>query len=145
VTVVDHRPPRQSLALRQADLVYEAGHPSEPGDGVSVAEYLGAAEGSHHLSVALVELAPGAAVVGHLHPFEESFYVLEGTPSLNLGGHCFSLVVGDFGVAPVATAHAWANPSDTPARLLRVYAPQPRPMGGSGGWGVFAAPRLRGA
>ena len=132
--------PRKTQVLRGADLSFVEGHPSEPGEGAAVAEYLGPDQGSVHLSVAIVELAPGATVTGHLHPFEESFYVMAGEALLSIRGQCFALVPGDFGLVPIAAGHAWRNPTDAATRLLRVYSPQPRAIGGRGGWGVFAAP-----
>jgi quercetin dioxygenase-like cupin family protein len=133
-------PARRSDVLRADRLTFVVDHPSEPGGGVSVAEYLGSGDGAVHLDVSLVELAPGAKVEGHVHPFEESFYLLAGTAMLNLAGSAYELVEGDFGIVPIAHGHAWANRSDAPARLLRVYSPQPRPIGGQGEWGVYAAP-----
>jgi quercetin dioxygenase-like cupin family protein len=127
--------------LRGSELEFVEDHPSEPGSGVRVAEYLGAAQGSVHLAVALVVLGPGASVEGHAHPFEESFYVLEGEPVVNLDGRTFSLRPGDFGLIPVAAGHSWANHAHA-ARLLRVYSPLPRPIGGKGAWGVYAAPDI---
>jgi quercetin dioxygenase-like cupin family protein len=126
--------------IRGAELDFVAGHPSEPGDGVRVADYIAPGPTSAHLTVSIVEFAPGARVLGHLHPFEESFYVLEGEVLLNHGGRAFALVAGDFGVIPIATGHAWANVSGAKATVLRVLCPQPRPIGGSGGWGVYGAP-----
>jgi quercetin dioxygenase-like cupin family protein len=90
---------------------------------------LSAAQGSVHMEVALSELAPGDTIAGHLHPFEESFYVLSGRALIAIDGQRHALVTGDFGFAPVATPHAWSNPYDEPVRWLRVRAPQPRRIG----------------
>jgi len=143
VTVVSESPPRTAIVVRGSDQTFVLDHPSEPGSGVRVAERLGPSEGAVHLGVSIVELEPGAAVRGHLHPFEESFFVLEGNARVNLGGQLFFLGAGDFGVVPVATGHSWTNPFDDRVRLLRVYSPQPRPIAGGGGWGVYAAPDVR--
>jgi mannose-6-phosphate isomerase-like protein (cupin superfamily) len=135
-------PPRTSRVIRGADLPAVEGHPSEPGRGASVTELLTNRDGAVHLGVAVVELAPGARIDGHLHPFEESFYVLSGRVLVNLAGTAFDLSTGDFGVVPVAHGHAWHNNRDEPARLLRVYAPQPRPMDGRAPFGVYAAEQV---
>jgi mannose-6-phosphate isomerase-like protein (cupin superfamily) len=140
MTLVNAQPAQKTLVLRGADLEFVEGHASEPGEGVRVAEYLGPGNGAVHHAVALVELLPGATVEGHLHPFEESFFVLRGTPLARVAGRSFRLAPGDFGLVPVASGHSWANPGPEPARLLRVYSPLPRPIGGKGGWGVYAAP-----
>lgn len=142
MTAVSDAPARSTIVLRGSDRTFISNHPSEPGSGVRVAEYLSAADGAVHLAVAVVELEPGAAVQGHLHPFEESFFVLEGSARLNLGGQCFFTTVGDFGVVPIATGHSWTNPFDDTAKLLRVYSPLPRQIAGVGGWGVYSAPDI---
>lgn len=134
------RAPRVSTVIRGADVERQSDHPSEPGRGVHVAELLGPDQGAQHLSIAIVTLDPGATVVGHLHPFEESFFVLEGAPLVAIADKRYSLSQDDFGLVPTATGHAWSNPGNEPARLLRVYTPQPRPIGGRGAWGVFDAP-----
>lgn len=132
--------PRVSTIIRPHDTKAVANHPSEPGTGVTVTEVLGPANGATHISVAIVDIAPGGTIAGHLHPFEESFFVLQGKPLLNLGGTAYQLAERDFGLVPFAHGHAWANRDDEPARLLRLYAPQPRPMNGQAPWGVYAAP-----
>jgi quercetin dioxygenase-like cupin family protein len=101
--------------------------------GLAAGTMLSAAHGSVHTEVAISELAPGGAVAGHLHPFEESFCVLAGWPLVSLGGRGYQLRPGDFGFAPVGLPHAWSNPDGEPARWLRVRAPQPRRIGRAGG------------
>ncbi len=134
------RPPRTSSVHRRADVAYEPDHPSEPGSGVRVAALLQPAQGAQHLSVALVALEPGAQVRGHMHPFEESFFVLAGEPHVRIGDSAFELAVHDFGMVPTAYGHAWSNPGDTPVELLRIHAPQPRPIAGRGAWGAYDHP-----
>jgi quercetin dioxygenase-like cupin family protein len=135
-----NRAPRRSTVFRGEDVEHQSDHPSEPGQGVHVAELLGPRQGAQHLAVAIVTLDSGAAVQGHLHPFEESFFVLDGAPLVAIADKQYALAPQDFGLIPTATGHAWANPGPEPARLLRLYTPQPRPIGGRGNWGVFDAP-----
>ncbi|MDX2811069.1 cupin domain-containing protein [Streptomyces sp. PA03-5A] len=137
------RAPR-SLSIRRGNsLEFVESHPSEPGKGVRVAHFLGPDSGASHLSIAIVELEPGGQVIGHRHPFEESFFVLEGNPLLAVADHRYALRPHDFGLVPYAVGHAWSNPTDQRVRMLRVHAPQPRPIDGRGTWGVFEAPETR--
>ncbi|HEX4558995.1 MAG TPA: cupin domain-containing protein [Mycobacterium sp.] len=106
---------------------------------MSVAPFLTPGHGTTNLSIALVELGPGAQVFGHRHPFEESFFVLEGAPLVSIADKHYALGPNDFGLVPFGTGHAWSNRSQDRARLLRVHAPQPRAIGGRGQWGVFEA------
>ncbi|KMO83640.1 cupin domain-containing protein [Mycolicibacterium chlorophenolicum] len=135
------RAPHMMSVYRGQDRQF-AEHPSEPGQGVRVAPFLNHEQGATHLSVALVELQPGATVPGHRHPFEESFFVLEGNPLVAIADKRYALKPHDFGLVPFAAGHAWNNPSDTPARFLRVHTPHPRPIGGRGTAGVFSAPEI---
>ncbi len=100
-----------------------------PADGLEVAVLVGPAQGAVHLETATAELAPGGSIGGHLHPFEESFFVLEGEGLVAIGDTTYRVRPGDFGFAPVAYPHAWSNPGDRPLRWLRVRAPQPRVIG----------------
>lgn len=102
-------------------------------EGLQTATLLSREHGSVHMEVAVSELAPGGVIAGHLHPFEESFYLLSGRALLAVGGERYALQTDDFGYAPVSTPHAWHNPYDSPARWLRVRAPQPRRIGGRDG------------
>jgi quercetin dioxygenase-like cupin family protein len=120
-----HFTPASALDLRPV---------TQPGmSGLAACTMLSAAHGSVHTEVAVSELASGGSAGGHLHPFEESFYVLEGRPLVSLGGRGYQLRPGDFGFAPVGLPHAWSNPGPEPARWLRVRAPQPRRIGGTDG------------
>ena len=96
--------------------------------GLTFASLIGPAEGSVHMQVGHSELAGGGHVNGHLHPFEETFYILEGRVLLRVNGRDYALAAGDFGVIPLGTAHAWRNPGDEPVRWLRVRVPQPRDL-----------------
>lgn len=83
--------------------------------------------GSVHMGVGICELAPGGLIAPHLHSFEESFLVLEGTVVAQIGERACTLQQGDFGTISTGTPHGWRNISDKPARWLDAQAPQPRP------------------
>ncbi len=104
-----------------------------PADGLEVSVLVGPSQGAVHLETAIAELAPKGTIGGHMHPFEESFFVLEGTGLIAIGDTSYRLGPGDFGFAPVAYPHAWRNTGDVPLRWLRVRAPQPRAIGNRAG------------
>lgn len=101
--------------------------------GLSVAELCGRAQGAVHLDVSLGELAPGGYVEGHLHPHEESFYILSGTVLFQVADQSYELTKDGFGFAPIGTSHAWRNISDEPVRWLRTKSPQTRLLGEADG------------
>ncbi|MQA84756.1 MAG: cupin domain-containing protein [Streptosporangiales bacterium] len=108
------------------------------GSGLRVAPLAGAGNSSVHLEIRLCELPPGAHLPSHLHPFEESFYVLSGGASVATADTGYRVREGDYGFAPVATPHAWRNDTDGLVRWLEARAPQPRPIGDA--HGTYFAP-----
>jgi mannose-6-phosphate isomerase-like protein (cupin superfamily) len=87
---------------------------------------LDGSHGSVHTSFGACELEPGGEVGAHLHSFEESFYVLEGSPVLEAGGESIELGPDRCGLLPVGTTHAWRNPGGGRCRWLEVQAPRAR-------------------
>ena len=59
----------------------------------------------------------------HAHPFEEWFYILEGSFLFELAGVPFSVGVGDFVHAPSNEPHVFQNTSDKNARMLLIAKP----------------------
>ena len=97
--------------------------------GLSESILIGEEQGSVHQEFAMVELAAGGKIPGHYHPFEESFLILSGEVFFAMSGFNYQLRAGDYGVAPIATPHAWQNLSSKPARWIRIRAPQPKQIG----------------
>lgn len=102
-------------------------------EGLTASVLVGPEQGSAHLEIAVSELAPGGRIHGHIHPFEESFFILSGQVEVEIGGSHHHLPSGGFGLVPLATPHAWANRADEPARWLRARSPQPRRIGDARG------------
>jgi len=93
--------------------------------------------GSVHMGVGICFLAPGGVIQPHLHSFEESFYVLEGSITAQIGEQACRLQPGDFGLISTGLRHAWRNASDRPVRWLEMQAPQPRPSDAQAGRDTF--------
>lgn len=125
----EERFPRAVVTPR--DVVYE--EVTDGADRLEVAVHAGPSQGAMHLEAAVSVLAPGGSIDGHRHPFEESFFVLEGRGVVAIGAERYELRAGDFGFAPTAVPHAWSNPFDAPLRWFRLRAPAPRPIGGRRG------------
>jgi len=124
----------RTTLVRKAEYVIEP-RSDEGYEGLSEGILIGAEHGSVHQEFAISELAPGGVIPGHFHPFEESFFMLSGEVLFAMGGTSYRLRKGDYGVATIATAHAWHNDSDKPARWIRIRAPQPKKIGNS--YGVY--------
>ena len=82
--------------------------------------------GSVHMGLGLCELRAGGYVDVHVHSFEESFYVLDGAPTLIIDARAYQLGPGACGLVPLGTPHAWVAPAHGTARWVDMLAPQPR-------------------
>ena len=95
--------------------------------GFRRATYVDRAMGSVHMGTGICFLNAGGSIAPHLHSFEESFYILEGSVSVQIGEKAHTLGPGNFGLIPTGTAHSWKNVGTGTARWLEMQAPQPRP------------------
>jgi mannose-6-phosphate isomerase-like protein (cupin superfamily) len=82
--------------------------------------------GSVHMGVAVCFLEDGS-IRPHLHSFEESFYILEGSVLVEIGEKTYALGPGHFGLIGTGVRHSWRNAGAAPVRWLEMQAPQPRP------------------
>jgi mannose-6-phosphate isomerase-like protein (cupin superfamily) len=78
-------------------------------------------------SLAVMDLVAGAGFPGpvvHRHKATvDSFYVLDGTLTLHLGGRKVELPAGGYGLVPPGIDHTFSNPRDEAVRVLNVMAP----------------------
>ena len=67
---------------------------------------------------------PNGGPPPHIHTNEdETFYVLEGTPTFRLDDHVFVAHPGDFVNVPKGTLHNFRNDSDQPIRMILTFTP----------------------
>ena len=59
----------------------------------------------------------------HVHPFEESFYILEGAFLFEINGVPINAALGDFVHVPSNVPHVFQNTTDRDARYLIVIRP----------------------
>src|SRR5215469_10533941 len=90
--------------------------------------YVDKSVGSVHMGVGVCSLDAGGAIDLHIHSFEESFFVLEGSLIVQIGDEAVSLGPGHFGLISTGSKHAFRNAGNTSARWLEMQAPQPRPL-----------------
>ena len=77
-----------------------------------------------HVSAIEVEVPPGwPGPPLHRHDFDETFYVLAGELSFQLGEVRRTAAAGELVFAPRNVAHTLANHSEAPARYLLVCTP----------------------
>ena len=59
-----------------------------------------------------------AATNGHVHPWEHTVYILEGSGAIVIGGKSYTVTAGDAILVPPNARHQWKN--ETQAPMLRV-------------------------
>lgn len=94
--------------------------------GYAGAEVVDEAGGSVQMGFRIARLDAGGHVDTHVHSFEESIYVIEGSLTLDTLEGSFELSAGDYGLLPVGTTHALRNTWDAVVELAEMKAPLPR-------------------
>ncbi|MCW8378891.1 cupin domain-containing protein [Streptomyces justiciae] len=110
------------LVRRAADVPV----PDHDEHGYRRRELVGEANGSVHTGFGVCELRPDGRVGAHVHSYEESFHVLDGTVVLDVPEGAYLLEEGDYGLLPTGVPHAWRGAGDTGARWADMLAPVPR-------------------
>ncbi|WP_328437265.1 cupin domain-containing protein [Streptomyces sp. NBC_00444] len=87
---------------------------------------VGEDDGSVHTGFGLCEIRPDGRVAAHVHSYEESFHVLDGTVILDVPEGSCLLEEGDYGLLPAGVPHAWRGAGDTGGRWADMLAPVPR-------------------
>ncbi len=96
--------------------------------GFRRATYVDQGAGSVHMGTGICFLDPRGVIEPHLHSFEESFYILEGTILAEIGERSYALGPGHYGLISTGVQHAWRNTGAAPVRWLEMQAPQPRAL-----------------
>jgi quercetin dioxygenase-like cupin family protein len=77
------------------------------------------------LTMFMVEYQPGGVAHPHDHPFEETYYILEGEVEAVADDKRYTLSPGDLFWTGVGSVHAFYNTSGNTVRWLETQAPQP--------------------
>ncbi|MBL8051678.1 MAG: cupin domain-containing protein, partial [Anaerolineales bacterium] len=74
--------------------------------GFRRAGYVDRAMGSVHMGTGICYLDANGVIQPHLHSFEESFYILEGTVIVQIGEQAYQLSAGHYGLISTGIKHA---------------------------------------
>jgi mannose-6-phosphate isomerase-like protein (cupin superfamily) len=88
--------------------------------------------GAVHHSMFIVQFAPQGTTRpkgDHFHPFEETYYFLQGSAVAHLEGNDLEVNTGDFVYASTNAIHGFTMTSDGPVRWIEVQAPAPTASG----------------
>jgi quercetin dioxygenase-like cupin family protein len=105
-----------SASMRTALLVYS---------GITVKMMVDSDLGAELATMFMVRYEPDGVAGPHDHPFEETYYFLEGEGEGTFDGQSYRLEPGDVAFAGVGCVHGFRNLGDGPLRWLETQAPQP--------------------
>ena len=94
--------------------------------GFRRATYVDRSVGSVHMGTGICFLEPSGTIESHVHAFEETFYILEGSVLVQIDGKAFALGPGHFGLVGTGKSHAFRALGNQSVRWLEMQAPQPR-------------------
>jgi quercetin dioxygenase-like cupin family protein len=93
--------------------------------GIAVKMLVDSRLDAHLHTMFMVQYQPGGVAQPHDHPFEESYYMLEGEIDVVADGERYTLTPGDAFWTGVGCVHAFYNPSGMGVRWLETSAPGP--------------------
>lgn len=105
-----------TASMRTALLVY---------GGINVKMMVDSDLGAQLATMFMVHYDPDGATGPHDHPFEETYFFLEGQAEATFDGEPVVLGVGDIAWAGVGCPHSFRNLGGGPLRWLETQAPQP--------------------
>jgi mannose-6-phosphate isomerase-like protein (cupin superfamily) len=105
-----------TASMRTALLVY---------GGINVKMMVDSDLGAQLATMFMVQYDPDGATGPHDHPFEETYYFLEGQAEATFDGKPVVLGAGDIAWAGVGCPHSFRNIGGGPLRWLETQAPQP--------------------
>ncbi len=80
--------------------------------------------GAHQIEVVLGQVEKSQGAHAHAHPgIEQVCYMLEGTAHVEIGDDKFDMGPGDTCFFPAGEQHTFTATSETPAKVLVIYAP----------------------
>jgi quercetin dioxygenase-like cupin family protein len=80
--------------------------------------------GAKQVEMLLGVIEKGQGALPHAHPgIEQICYLLEGTATAQVGDESFEMQAGDTCFFPADVMHVFTVISDTPVKLLVIYAP----------------------
>jgi quercetin dioxygenase-like cupin family protein len=115
------------IVKAKAELVYRTPPESEGrSDGYTTDAVVDEDAGAVQMGFRVARLEAGGTVDTHVHSFEESIYVIEGSLTVDTAEGSHQLSAGDYGLFPVGMTHALRNPSGEVVDFAEMKAPLPR-------------------
>ena len=116
LTLTDPARGRRPAGMDTALVVYS---------GISVKMLVDRVFGAELLTVFTVDYEPGGSAQVHDHPFEETYFFLDGEITAELEGREHTIRAGDVVFAGIGSTHGFFNTGGGRVRWIETQAPQP--------------------
>jgi quercetin dioxygenase-like cupin family protein len=93
--------------------------------GISVKLLVDRTFGADLLTMFTVDYEPNGSAQVHDHPFEETYFFLDGEIEAEIEGKAYTIRAGDVVFAPVGISHGFFNTGTGRVRWIETQAPQP--------------------
>jgi quercetin dioxygenase-like cupin family protein len=93
--------------------------------GISVKMLVDRNFGAELMTMFTVDYEPGGSAQVHDHPFEETYFFLDGEVEAEIDGRPYTVRAGDVVFAGVGATHGFFNPGQGRVRWIETQAPQP--------------------
>lgn len=115
------------IVKTKGDLVYRTPTEFEArSEGYAVDPVVDEAGGSVQMGFRVARIDAGGHVDAHVHSFEETLYVIDGSVAVDTTEGSHELSAGDYGLIPVGMTHAFRNTSGALVDFAEMKAPLPR-------------------
>ena len=115
------------IVKKREELVYEVPPElAEHSTGYTTDSVVSEAAGATQMGFRVSRLADQGVIMTHVHSFEESLYVIDGSLIVDLPEGSFALSTGDYGLIPVGVPHSVRNNSGSETDFAQMRAPMPR-------------------
>ena len=96
--------------------------PVDPSDqGVAALRLVNSKQGAQTMTAGVATFEPGARILLHNHPCEETVIILEGQGTAHIGGKTFELTKYDTTIVEAGLPHYFANNSSEPMTIAYFY------------------------
>ena len=103
-------------------IIRYSGVPSDRSDsGVDAHRMVTSAMGAKTITSGVSTFEPGASILLHTHPCEETVVVVEGEAICELNGERFTMKPYDASFVPPEVPHRFINESDKPLTIIYFY------------------------
>jgi len=89
--------------------------------GVDALRLVNSNRGAKTMTAGVATFEPGASIIWHTHPCEETVIILEGRASAHVNDQKFQLGRYDTTIMPPGVPHCFSNDSDRPMTIAYFY------------------------